>query len=253
MLKDKIFVESTLLKNLGVVHGFFTRNGGCSQGLYDALNCKFNNGDLTENIEKNLKIVAGSLGVDFANITLLNQVHSNKAIWADRSINKLRGDAALTNVSGNLVAIVTADCVPILLWDNQNRIAAAVHAGWRGAHAGIIENAIKEMKKFGSSVIYAAIGPCIRQANYEVDMNFYSLFMKQNTENKRYFVHSIGTDKFLFDLPKYCYDKLSECGVRDVDDSNIDTYLDSENFFSCRRAQHQNEQNFGCQASVIIP
>ena len=251
MLANKIFIESPILKSLGVTHGFFTKNGGCSQELYASLNCKFGNGDAKENVEKNLKIASNSLCVDIANLTLLNQVHSNKVIKANNSIDQLRGDAVLTDTPEHLIAVVTADCVPILLWDDKNKIAAAIHAGWRSAHSGIIENTINEIEKFGSHEIFAAIGPCIRQQNYEVDENFFQLFMEQHSDNQKYFVSSRNLGKFSFDLPKYCYDKLSECGVKNIDDLNIDTYSDSKNFFSCRRAQHKQEQSFGCQISAI--
>ena len=128
----------------------------------------------------------------------------------------------------------------------------AIHAGWKGAYNGIIENSIKKIRKFGQNEIYAAIGPCIRQKNYEVDGDFYQLFMKQTPGNKMYFISSNNPGRFLFDLPKYCYDKLSSCEVKNIDDLKIDTYSDIKNFFSCRRAYHREEKSFGCQISVIV-
>lgn len=250
---DKIFVESKLLKGLKVTHGFFTRNGGCSTGLYHSLNCKFDNGDSKENVEQNLKIVAQYFSLDIYNFTLLKQIHSNRVVRANNSINELEGDGVLADDPGGLIGIVTADCVPILLWDDMNKIAMAIHAGWKGAYSGIIENSISKIKKLGKSKIYAAIGPCIQQRNYEVDEKFRMLFIEQNSENKKYFINADNKGKFLFDLSKYCYDKLHSCGVTNIDDLKMDTYSNTKNFFSCRRAYHNEEKNFGRQISVISP
>ena len=249
---DKIFIESKLLKGLKVTHGFFTRNGGCSSGIYHNLNCKLDSGDLEENVTKNLNTVAQSFGLDINNFTLLRQIHSNKVIIANSSINELEGDAVLTNSSKNLLGIVTADCAPILLWDNVNKVAGAIHAGWKGAYNGIIENTVNEIFKFGRNEIYAIIGPCIQQKSYEVDKNFCELFIKQSAKNKKYFINSSNKDAFLFDLPKYCYDKLVSYGVVNIENLAIDTYSNAKKFFSCRRAYHNKEKNFGGQVSVIV-
>ncbi|WPX96530.1 peptidoglycan editing factor PgeF [Candidatus Bandiella euplotis] len=274
---SEICIKSVLLDGLGVQHGFFTRKGGYSKGPYSSLNCKFDVGDLNQNLERNLQVVADSLDIDLANITLLKQIHSSTVVQADNSINQLTGDAVFTKRAKSAVAVVTADCVPILIWDDKNKIAMVVHAGWRGAYGGVIQNAISKIKEFKEPKIYAAIGPCIRQVHYEVEENFRQLFIKQNQYNEKYFVSSIngfpskvGADlttrftiktclhmesnekKFLFNLPKYCYDILLESGVQNIDDLGIDTYSNEEHFFSCRRAQHKNEVSFGCQISIMV-
>ena len=246
-----IFIESALLKSIGVKHGFFTRNGGKSSDKFDSLNCKLNSSDKTENVESNLAIATKCLNTDLENLTLLKQIHSSKPIKANNTINQTEGDAVYTSKKGNVIGVITADCLPILVWDNENKIAIAIHAGWRGALGGIIENAINEIKKIGKCQLYAAIGPCIRQNNYEVDEIFYELFLKETNLNKKFFKNSIVSNKFLFDLPGYCYEKLIKSGVNKIDNLEIDTYSEERNFFSCRRALHREEKHFGCQLSII--
>ena len=246
-----IFIESLLLKNIGVKHGFFTRNGGRSSDKFNSLNCKLNSSDEIENVKNNLAIATKCLNADLENLTLLKQIHSSKPIKANNTINQIEGDAVYTSKKGNVIGVITADCVPILVWDNENKIAIAIHAGWRGALGGIIENAINEIKKIGKCQLYAAIGPCIRQNNYEVDEIFYELFLKETNLNKKFFKNSIVSNKFLFDLPGYCYEKLIKSGVNKIDNLEIDTYSNESNFFSCRRALHKEEKHFGCQLSII--
>ena len=246
-----IFIESSLLKNVGVEHGFFTRNGGVSSDEFSSLNCKFNNLDNIENVNNNLIIAANCLSVNIENLTLLNQIHSNMVIKANNTINKIEGDAIYSSRKNSVIRVITADCVPILVWDNKNNIALAIHAGWKGALNGIIENSISAIKKSSEYHFYAAIGPCIRQNNYEVDEKFYILFLEETTLNNKYFKNSVNKGRFLFDLPKYCYEKLIKCGVSKIDDLKIDTYSEEKKFFSCRRALHKREKNFGCQLSLI--
>ena len=250
-LDKKIFLKSQLLTKLGVEHGFFTRNGGVSSDEYKSLNCKFNCSDKNENVENNLITVTKLFNSNINNLTKLIQIHSNKIIIANNSINKIEGDAIINNKKGNILGVITADCVPILIWEKINGIALAIHAGWKGALSGVIENAINSLKKYGVYEFYAAIGPCIRQPNYEIDKKFYDLFLTNNPLNKNYFINSTNKNRFLFDLPKYCYDKLIKCNATEVDDLQIDTYSNPNNFFSCRRAFHNNQKHFGCQISVI--
>ena len=248
---QNIFIESPLLKNIGVKHGFFTRNGGKSSDKFHSLNCKLNCSDEIENVKNNLDIATQCLNADLENLTLLRQIHSNMLIKANHTINKTEGDAIYTSKKDSVIGVITADCVPILVWDNENKIAIAIHAGWRGSLDGIIENSINEIKKNGKCQLYAAIGPCIRQNNYEVDEIFYELFLKETSLNKKFFKNSIVSNKFLFDLPGYCYEKLIKYGVNKVDNLEIDTYSEERSFFSCRRALHREEKHFGCQISII--
>ena len=246
-----IFIESLLLKDIGVKHGFFTRNGGKSSDKFNSLNCKLNSSDKIENVKNNLAIATKCLNADLENLTLLKQIHSSKPIKANNTINQIEGDAVYTSKKGNVIGVITADCVPILVWDNEKKNAIAIHAGWRGALGGIIENSINEIKGNGKCQFYAAIGPCIRQNNYEVDEIFYELFLKETSLNKKFFKNSNVSNKFLFNLPGYCYEKLIKSGVNKIDNLEIDTYLDECNFFSCRRALHKKEKHFGCQLSII--
>ena len=250
-LNDKNFVKSQLLTKLNVEHGFLTRNGGFSLYEFQSLNCKLNSIDKTENVKNNLTTVTKLFNLNLNNLTLLKQIHSNKLVVANNSINKIEGDAIISNKKNTLLGVLTADCVPILIWEKINGIALAIHAGWKGALSGIIENAINSLKKYGKCEFYAIIGPCIRQRNYEIDKKLYDLFLNQTSLNKNYFINSTNKNRFLFDLPKYCYDKLIKCNAREIDDLQIDTYSNPNNFFSCRRAFHNDQKHFGCQISVI--
>lgn len=232
-----ISIESPLLKSIQVKHGFFTKHKKV---------------DFTkrEDIESNIITANSKLNENLKNVTLLKQIHSNLVIEANSTISEIKGDAIYTAKRHSLIAIKTADCVPILIWDNKNKIAIAIHAGWRGALSDIIKNSINRIKN-GKCQLYAAIGPCIRQKNYEVDYDFYNLFLNQNTFNRTYFQNIVNTNKFLFDLPGYCRMKLVECAINNIDDLKIDTYSNEKRFFSYRRSLKKKEQYLGCQLSVI--
>jgi YfiH family protein len=241
------FIESALLKKLKVPHGFFTKNAICSSALYGNLNSE----DSKEDTIQNLGIAANALGFDCSQLTCLKQIHSNKVVQANNTIREVEGDAILT--TKDLAAVLTADCVPILLYDKKNNTSVAVHAGWRGAYSGIIENSISKLQKSSETEIYAAIGPCIRQKNYEVNKEFYQMFLEQNVKNANYFIDSINKNHLMFDLPQYCYDKLQKYDIKNTDDLKMDTYADEENFFSNRRAYHKGEKDFGRNISLISP
>ncbi|MFQ3307384.1 MAG: YfiH family protein [Candidatus Midichloriaceae bacterium] len=247
----KSFLQSDLLRSFNVNHGFFTKNGGYSSGLYSSLNCKMECDDKAENVNSNINRVAELLNFDISRLTLLRQTHSTKVIIANNSIKKIEGDAVFTNKIDHAIGVITADCVPILLYGANSKAIACIHAGWKGAYTGVIENAIKSFNDCGEYSIYAAIGPCIKQKNYEIDLNFYNKFIEQDDQNKIYFADTSKNHHFLFDLTKYCYDKLKKSGVKEIDDIDEDTYFNEKNFFSCRRAYHKKEKDFGCQISVI--
>lgn len=181
-------------------------------------------------------------------IVLVNQIHGNNVLLIDdetkitEAEKFIDADAIVTNLKNLNIAVLTADCVPILLFDEQNQIIAAVHAGWQGAFKNVLNNAIDEMIKIGAKIenIKAAIGPCIRQNSYEIDQNFYDRFLKENSANQKFFIKSAKQNHYLFDLVGYVKEKLILKGIAEIFDAQIDTYQDEEKFFSYRRNTHQN-------------
>ena len=179
MIKSK-----KLKKTKGISHGFFNKNGGKSKGIYKSLNCGLGSNDKKINIKKNLKLLKIKLGKKSKNIFLIHQIHSNKFIYINKNRKilkkKIKADAVVTDQKKLPIGILTADCVPILIYDNK-KIIAAIHAGWKGAYKGIINKVIKFMIKKGCKRknIYAAIGPCISQKNYNVKEDFLKNLLKK--------------------------------------------------------------------------
>ena len=183
----------------------------------------------------------------------MNQTHSNKVIVVNKKnkkVRKFKSDSIITNLNGYALGVVTADCVPIILYDIKNKIIGCVHAGWKGASSGIIENTIEKFNKLNSkNQIYASVGPCIGKKSYEVDLGFYKKFITKSKRNKIYFSKK-NESKKLFDLRKYVSDKLLKLNVR-VDQVNHDTFIEKNNFFSYRRSQKLHENDYGRCISVI--
>ncbi len=208
-------------------------------------------------LENNLK----SKKFNYENIVFANQIHSDIALTID-SVDKIhdkqnlpKADAIVTNIQKLAIAVVTADCTPILLQDKKAGVIAAVHAGWRGAKAGVIENAVLEMQKLGakSENIFAAIGPMIRQSSYQVSADFFKDFLQEDEENKKFFVYDKSApDHYLFDLTRYVIYKLQKVGVRNIFDIAIDTYRNCEHYASYRKATHEGGADCGRNISLIM-
>lgn len=246
-----MFYSRKLKKFKDINHCFFSRNGGYSKGLFKSLNCGFGSSDNKKNIIKNLSYVAKKMGIKNKNLILMNQTHSNKVkeIY-ECNKKKINSDALITNVNGLALAVLTADCVPVLIFDHKNKVIACIHAGWRGAFSGIIKNTVNKIKKLNSeNEIYAAIGPCIGKKNYEVDLRFYRKFMSQSKKNQKFFSYK-NRKKKLFDLRKFVADKLLKLKVK-VDHVNHDTFKESNNFFSCRKSSNLGHKDYGRCISII--
>jgi len=251
MLKSKKFEKFNEIK-----HGFFNRKGGVSDGIYKSLNCGPGSNDKKINIKKNLKIVKNILSKKSKNIFLLHQIHSNKFIYIDENYKvkkkKFKADAIVTNQKKLPIGILTADCVPILIYDNKSKIIAAIHAGWKGAYKGIINKVIKFMIKKGSKSknIHAVIGPSISEKNYEVKKDFFIKFMKKNKKNRIFFKKN--NDKIYFNLSKYIKFQLKSNKISIIDHINIDTFDKKNNFFSARRSLRLKHDDYGRNISIIM-
>ena len=248
-----MFYSKKLKKIKKIKHCFFSRKGGFSRGIYKSLNCGTGSKDKKSNIEKNLNFVSKRVNVKLVNLKLMHQTHSNKVIFVSKNNKRSKSfysDALITNIKGYALGVVTADCVPIILYDRKNQFIGCIHAGWKGAFSGIIENTIKKFKSLNSkNDILASIGPCIGPKSYEVDINFYKKFLLQSKKNKAYFIKKNNVKK-LFNLRKYVNDKLLRLNVK-VDHVNHDTFKEKSSFFSYRRSQKLLEKDYGRCISVI--
>ena len=187
-----MFYSKNLKKHRNIKHCFFSRKKGFSNGIYQSLNCGRGSKDRKKNISKNLSFVSDKMGVSKNKLVLMHQTHSNKVLEIKENNYKsnIKADAMVTKMKGIVLGVLTADCVPIILYDVNNKIVGCVHAGWRGAYSNIIENTIKKIKKMNSNnLIYASVGPCIGQKNYEVDLDFFKKFTKKSSKNKKYFIN----------------------------------------------------------------
>ena len=236
-----------------ISHSFFNSKGGYSTGIYKSLNCGFGSNDKKINVRKNLKIVSKKIGCKISNLAFLNQIHSNKFYFIKKKTKKkLKGDGLITNKRGLAIAILTADCAPILFYDNKKKIIGAAHAGWKGAYKQISKKIIKIFEKKGSNKkdINAIIGPCISQKNYEIKKDFKEKFIKQNQKNKTYF--KTIKKKIFFSLHDYIADQLRSLGIKNLEIIKKDTYNLKNNFFSSRRSSKEKNNDYGRNISLIM-
>ena len=247
-----MFYSKKLKRFKEIKHCFFSKKNGYSTGIYKSLNCGHGSKDNKKNIQKNLNLVAKKMSVNSENLVLMHQIHSNRVIEIKR-INykkKIYADAMITKMRGVSLGVLTADCVPIILYDSKNKIIGCIHAGWKGAFKNIIKNTIHKIRKISSkSKIYASVGPCIGLKSYEVDIKFYKKFILKSAKNKIYFLNKSKSKK-LFNLRRYVADKLKQCRV-EVDQVNHDTFAEKNNFFSYRRASKLKQKDYGRCISTI--
>ena len=245
-----------LLRQKKITHGFFNRNGGRSKGIYKSLNCGLGSNDKKNIIKENLKIVKNKISKKSKDIFLVHQTHSNKFIFINKNFRfnkrKIKADAIITNQERLPIAVLTADCVPILLYDNKKNMIAAIHAGWKGAFKNIIKNVVNFMIKKGckKNNSFAAIGPCIGRSSYNVKENFRRKFLKKNENNKIYFRNVKNT--IYFDLPNYIKSQLKFNKITNIDMKNIDTFVKKNNFFSARRSLKLKHDDYGRNISIIM-
>jgi YfiH family protein len=235
----------------GVPHAFLGRRGGVSTGEVAGLQVGLGAGDDPAAIAENRRRAAAAV-CDACDLATVYQVHSAEVVtvprpWPERG--RPRADAMVCDEPGMLLAIVTADCAPVLFADAEAGVIGAAHAGWRGAHGGVLENTVSAMCELGArrERIAAAIGPTIAQASYEVDEPFRARF---EPADARFFAPG-AAGRWQFDLPGYIEARLASAGVGRIDQLGLDTYGDPERFYSYRRATHHGEANYGRQFSLI--
>ena len=250
-------IKSKKLKKLkGISHGFFNKEGGKSRGIYQSLNCGPGSNDKKKYIKQNLKIVKNKISKKSKKIFLLHQTHSNKFIFVNKNFKinekRLKADAVITDQKKLPIGILTADCAPILIYDNISKIAAAIHAGWKGAYKDIISKVIKFMLKKGCKPknMHAVIGPCITKKNYNVREDFLRKFLKKTKKNIIFFKTRKKTT--YFDLPKYIKSQLKSNKISNIEHINIDTFEAKNKFFSARRSLRLNHADYGRNISIIM-
>lgn len=237
-----------------ILHGFFTRTGGVSKGIYKGLNAGLGSGDRREAVLQNRNRVAAWFGLDARRIATPHQIHSADVVTVTEPIAdaRPRADGIVTATPGLVVGVLTADCGPILFADTRHGVIGAAHAGWRGALGGIAERTIEAMVAIGAcrEAIRATLGPSISLRHYEVGPEFVDRFLEADADNARYFAPSTKAGHGMFDLPAYTLARLRAAGV-EAEWTGHCTYADEDRFFSYRRATHRGEPDYGRQISAI--
>ena len=235
-------------------HGFFSRVGGVSSGLFESLNCGAGSGDQADFVAVNRARVANSMEVAPDRIATVHQVHSADVLYVrELSLEERpKADAIVTDIPGVAIAVLTADCQPVLFADRKSKVIGAAHAGWKGALDGVLEATINAMVALGAERgrIVAAIGPAISQRAYEVGPEFLDRFRADDEGNARFFANGEG-DRYLFDLPGYGLHRLREAGVGKAEWTGHCTYSDEARFFSYRRSVHLKEGDYGRLISAV--
>jgi YfiH family protein len=237
-------------------HGFFTREGGVSEGAFSRLNCSLSGKDDAAAVAENRARAAATLGFRAEALVGLFQVHSPDVAVLDEPWGieaRPRADAVVTRRRGLVLGIVTADCAPVLFADAEAGVIGAAHAGWRGALAGIVEATVAAMERLGArrGRIAASVGPCIRQPSYEVDDGFRAQFLAADAGNARFFAAGARAGHAQFDLAGYCAAALATAGVGAASVVPADTLAEPARFFSYRRATLAGEGPIGHQLSAI--
>ena len=235
-------------------HGFFTRLGGISIGIFEGLNCGTGSKDDHKNVQFNRDLVAAEMNVNPQDLITVHQEHSARVVVVDSPLKVLtKADAIVTNTPDLSISVLTADCLPVLFADKKNNVIGVAHAGWKGALNGILENTVHSMIELGADIkgIAAVIGPCISPNIYEVGQDFFDTFTEKSTSFQNYFSKGVHKKKYFFNLPKFALDRLYHIEISDAEWIGNCTYHESDKFYSYRRSQHLGELDYGRQISTI--
>ncbi len=249
------FLVSPLLDRPGVAHGFFSRDGGVSQPPYASLNTGPGSADRPEDVAENRRRCAVALGVAPDRLMTAYQVHSPDVLVVEAPWENgpEKVDALVTKTPGLALGALAADCMPFLFAEPEAGIVAAAHAGWRGALAGVLESTVAAMVKLGAKPekIVAAVGPCLRQPNFEVGLDLLETFTAKHAEAQQFFASGLSPDKRQLDLTGFGRWRLAEAGVTQLDDIGLCTLAEPDRFFSYRAMRRRNEADYGRNLSAI--
>jgi len=248
-------LTSPLLDACGAAHGFFSRAGGVSQGIYTALNTGPGSDDALSAVAENRRRCAAALRVAPSKLLTLHQVHSPVAVFAEGPWigGAPKADGQVTDRPGLALGVLSADCMPFLFIDGAAGVIGAAHAGWRGALGGVLEATVKRMTALGARPenIVGAIGPCLRQSNFEVGLDLVGMFIAKYPESDRFFAPGVSDKKRQFDLVGFGRWRLAQLGVDKLDDARVCTLGDSTHYFSCRASRIAGEADYGRNLSAI--
>lgn len=240
----------------GIRHGFFTRQGGVSQGPYASLNGGIGSNDAPEHVRENRARMAATLGVAPTRFVTCYQIHSPDVVVAEEPWTREtapRADAIVTRMPQLAIGVTTADCGPVLFADSEAGVIGAAHAGWKGALTGVLEATVAAMEELGASRarIAAALGPMIRQPSYEVGPEFLARFAAQDPESAQFFAPSARAGHAMFDLAGFIAARLARAGIVQIEDLGACTYADPASFYSYRRTTHRAEPDYGRHVNAI--
>jgi len=248
-------IQSEFLIQENIRHGFHTRLGGVSKGIYQGLNVGLGSDDNREDVLENRRRVANYQGVTADHLMTVYQVHSPDIITINNPFEDARrpkADGMVSATPGMALGVMSADCGPVLFADAKNQVVGACHSGWKGAIGGVLENTISAMQRLGAEPknINAVLGPTISVEHYEVGPEFVDRLMALENSNENFLAPSTNSDHAMFDLPGYIVTRLENAGVNATWTGHC-TYADEKRFFSYRRKTHRNEPDYGRQISVI--
>lgn len=240
----------------GLQHGFFTRKGGASSGIYHGLNCGYGSADQHEVVTLNRTRLAQHLGLPEPQLTNAHQIHSATALAVSEALPtnpRPKADALVTNTPGLALGVLTADCQPVLFADQQAGVIGAAHAGWRGALGGVLDATVDAMEALGANraAISAVIGPCISQNAYEVGSEFRDQFLAEDPDLATFFANGAAPGKYQFDLPGFGASRLRALRLAHVGWTGHCTYSDPDLFYSYRRSCHEGVQDYGRLMAAI--
>ena len=237
--KNNYFVAEDI-KTKKITYGFFSKEGGCSKGNYDSLNCSKSSGDNKKLVTTNINIAKKKLGLEDSKLKLIRQIHSNKVEIIDqKNLNeKIVADGSITKNKNIALAIMTADCAPIFIFDLDCSLICCLHVGWKGCLSNIVKIAIKIISKITSQELIAIAGPCLSKENFEVGEKFKDVFITQDLHYENFFTIKSNQQKPHFDMRGLINYQLQSCSVNKISNVDIDTYSNEHLFFSHRRSSH---------------
>ena len=248
-LKNFFFIKKSPLK-----HGFFTRLDGLSKKQFRSLNCSSSNDDDKKNVNENRLIAIKNLNLNSKKLILIKQTHSSKVIRiTQNNLDKsIKADGVITSLNDVVLGILTADCAPIIIYDDKNKFICNLHSGWKGSLNNISKKAIKLFDKYQikRKNLSAIVGPCLGVKNYEVDKNFEKRFIKKDVRYSKFFQYK-NKQKSYFNLRALINFQLSELGLKQIYNINRDTYSNDNLFFSHRRATHKGQKTTGRLINLI--
>ena len=249
------YYTTSAFTNPKIACGFFTRKDGFSFNNFSTLNCSYSSGDQNLAVKKNIEQAQKKLQFEKKKIKIMNQTHSNEVIMINDKnfVKEFEADGIITQDKDISIAVLTADCCPIFLFDEEASFISCLHAGWKSCYANIIKNALIKIKHIQpiNKKINAIIGPCLNKINFEVGKDLKEKFIKEELMYKNYFIYKEENNKYLFDMRGLIKFQLLKNGIKNVENIDLDTYSNEDLFFSHRRSSHNDKLPTGRMINII--